>query len=59
METNRIKVTEIGHHLYDVKLGCGYAEWEIIRVRAINEFVAFRKAMRGRKLKYFIIRGVK
>lgn len=57
MNVNRIKVTEIGHHLYEVKLGCGYKELEIVQVRAINEYMAFQKAMRGRWLKYFIVRG--
>ena len=57
MNENRIKVTEVGRHLYEVKLGCGYQDWEIIRVKAINEYRAFQKAMRGRWLKYFIVRG--
>ena len=45
---NRLKVEQVGHHLYEVKLNCGYETWEIVRVKAINEYVALFKALRGR-----------
>jgi len=53
---NRIKVTEVDRHLYEVKLNCGYKDWEILRIKAINEYVAVFKAMRGRWIRMFIIR---
>ena len=54
---NRIKVEQISRHLYRVKLNCGYKDWEIIQVKAINEYIAILKAMRGKWLiRLFIIR---
>ena len=47
---NRLKVQEVGHHLYRVSLNCGYDDWEIVQVRALNEYVAVLKALRGKLL---------
>lgn len=45
---NCIKVQEEGHHLYKVSLNCGQSDWETISVKAINEYVALFKALRGK-----------
>ena len=47
---NRLKVEETGPHLYRVKLNCGYKEWEVVQVKAMNEYIALFKALRGKLL---------
>ena len=53
---NRIRVKHIGKRFYEVKLNCGYPDWEVIRVKAINEYIALFKAMRGRWIRLFLLR---
>ena len=53
---NRIRVKQVERHLYEVKLNCGYPDWEVLRVKAINEYVAIFKAMRGRWIRLFLLR---
>ena len=54
---NILKVEKIGRKLYRVKLNCGRPDWEIIEVKAMNEYLAIFKAIRGRFfMKLFEIR---
>ena len=52
----RIVVTQVAHHLYEVEFNKGYENWEVMRIKAINEYWALFKAMRGRILRLFLIR---
>ena len=54
---NVLKVEKIGCRRYRVKLNCGYPDWEIVEVKAMNEYIAIFKAIRGRLfMKLFYIR---
>ena len=54
---NRLKVEEIGRHIYRVKLNCGYQNWEVVQVKAINEYLAVLKALRGKLfIRLFLVR---
>lgn len=52
----RIVVTQIERHLYEVELNIGYKDWEVVCVKAINEYVAIFKAMCGRWIRLFLLR---
>lgn len=44
---NCIKIQEEAHHRYKVALNCGRHDWKVVTVKAMNEYIALFKALRG------------